>query len=109
MKFRGSSAIATIGKLYKIFTPRQRKSFGVLVFFTFISSITDLLGLFTVIPVIGLVLSDSFYNTLTGNFGFIAQFNKQELLLIAVLFFTVLIIAKNAFGLYINRMQVRFV
>ena len=109
MKFRGSSAIATIGKLYRIFTPRQRRSFKALVFFTFISSITDLLGLFTVIPVIGLVLSDTFYNTLTTTLPFFAQFGKPELLLVAVLFFTVLIIAKNAFGLYINRMQVRFV
>ena len=109
MNIREGSPIAAISKVYKIFTPKQRKSFRVLVFFTFISSITDLLGLFTVIPVIGLVLSDSFYNTVITKLPMISQFDKQQLLLLSVLLFTVLIIAKNLFGLYINKMQVRFV
>ena len=109
MNLRESSPITAISKLYRIFTPKQRKSFRVLVFFTFISSITDLLGLFTVIPVIGLVLSDSFYNTVITKLPMISQFDKQQLLLLSVLLFTVLIIAKNLFGLYINKMQVRFV
>ncbi|HYD22820.1 MAG TPA: ABC transporter ATP-binding protein [Flavipsychrobacter sp.] len=109
MNIREGSPIAAISKVYKIFTPKQRKSFRVLVFFTFISSITDLLGLFTVIPVIGLVLSDSFYNTVITRLPMISQFDKQQLLLLSVLLFTVLIIAKNLFGLYINKMQVRFV
>jgi ABC-type multidrug transport system fused ATPase/permease subunit len=109
MNFRGGKPIAVIGRLYKIFTPAQKRSFRVLVFFTFISSITDLLGLFTVIPVIGLVLSDSFYNTFITKVPAIAHFDKEQLLLISVLTFTVLIVAKNLFGLYINRMQVRFV
>jgi ATP-binding cassette, subfamily B, bacterial PglK len=109
MNLREGSPIAAISKLYRIFTPKQKKSFRVLVFFTFISSITDLLGLFTVIPVIGLVLSDSFYNTAITKVPAIAQFDKQQLLLLSVLVFTVLIIAKNIFGLFINKMQVRFV
>ena len=109
MNIREGSPVAAISKVYKIFTPKQRKSFRVLVFFTFISSITDLLGLFTVIPVIGLVLSDSFYNTVITKLPMISQFDKQQLLLLSVLLFTVLIIAKNLFGLYINKMQVRFV
>ena len=109
MNIREGSPVAAISNVYKIFTPKQRKSFRVLVFFTFISSITDLLGLFTVIPVIGLVLSDSFYNTVITKLPMISQFDKQQLLLLSVLLFTVLIIAKNLFGLYINKMQVRFV
>jgi ABC-type multidrug transport system fused ATPase/permease subunit len=109
MSIGGNSPLAAIGKLNRIFTPRQRKGFKALTFFTFISSITDLLGLFSVIPVIGLVLSDPFYGTVTTKWPAIAQFDKQELLLISVLIFTVLIIAKNIFGLYINKMQVNFV
>ena len=99
MNIREGSPVAAISKVYKIFTPKQRKSFRVLVFFTFISSITDLLGLFTVIPVIGLVLSDSFYNTVITKLPMISQFDKQQLLLLSVLLFNVLIIANNLIGL----------
>ena len=109
MNLGGGSPVAAVNKLYRIFTPGQRKAFRVLVFFTFISSITDLLGLFTVIPVIGLVLSDTFYNTVILKLPFISGFDKQQLLLLSVSIFAVLIVAKNIFGLYINRMQVRFV
>ncbi|MBL7718063.1 MAG: ABC transporter ATP-binding protein [Flavipsychrobacter sp.] len=109
MNARGGSIFSAVSKLQRIFTPKQRKRFRVLVFFTFISSITDLLGLFTVIPVIGLVLSDTFYNTFITRVPALAGLDKQHLLMLSVGIFTALIILKNLFGLYINKMQVRFV
>lgn len=109
MKFRGTTALSTISKLYNIFNRKQKKSFGWLVVLTFLSSISDLVGLIFVIPVVSLVLSDKSYNTITHALPFLSQFNQQQLLLITVSIFFLLIVAKNLFGLYINRLQVRFV
>lgn len=109
MNFKGTSALSSIGKLYKIFNQRQKKYFAWLVLFTFISSITDLLGLALIIPVIGLVLSPASYNTLISYMPFMSGFSKNELLLVIVAVFLILIVAKNAFGLYINKLQVSFV
>ncbi len=109
MKFRGTTALSTINKLYNIFNRKQKKSFGWLVFFTFLSSISDLLGLTAVIPVVSLVLSEKSYNTIIRLVPFLAGFNKEQLLLISAGAFFVLIIAKNLFGLYINYLQVKFV
>ena len=109
MAFRGTNAVSSISKLYNIFNRKQKKSFGWLVFFTFLSSISDLLGLIFVIPVVSLVLSEKSYNTIIHTAPSLAGFNKEQLLLLTVSVFFVLIIAKNVFGLYINRLQVRFV
>lgn len=109
MNFKGTSALSSIGKLYRIFNQRQKRYFAWLVLFTFISSITDLLGLALIIPVIGLVLSPASYNTLISYMPFMSGFSKNELLLVIVAVFLILIVAKNAFGLYINKLQVNFV
>jgi ABC-type multidrug transport system fused ATPase/permease subunit len=109
MKFRGTTALSTINKLYNIFNRKQKKSFGWLVVLTFLSSISDLMGLIFVIPVVSLVLSDKSYNTITNALPFLASLSKQQLLLLTVGIFFMLIVAKNLFGLYINRQQVRFV
>jgi ABC-type multidrug transport system fused ATPase/permease subunit len=109
MAFRGTTALSSIGKLYKIFNHRQKKAFGWLLFLTFFGSLTDLIGLFSIIPVIGIVLSEHFYNTVVHNYPIIALLTKTELLLWSLAFFLVLIVSKNVFGLYINRLQVRFV
>jgi ABC-type bacteriocin/lantibiotic exporter with double-glycine peptidase domain len=97
-----------IRKLYGIFSEKQKTAFAWLVFFSLLSSVTDLLGLSFIIPVVAMVLSDHFYITLTHKFAFFSGFSKNELLLLAAFVFFVLIIAKNVFGLYVNRMQVKF-
>ncbi|MBS1585399.1 MAG: ABC transporter ATP-binding protein [Bacteroidetes bacterium] len=109
MKLRGTSALSTINKLYKIFNRRQIKAFGWLAFLTFLSSIADLAGLMSVIPVVSLVLSEKSYQTITKAVPALSAYNKEQLLLITVGIFFALIVAKNLFGLYINRLQVRFV
>lgn len=80
-----------------------------LVFWTFISSVTDLLGLSLIIPVVGLVMSETFYTTVVTNFPILGSFTKNELLIYTVAAFFLLIVLKNAFGLLINWMQVSFV
>lgn len=80
-----------------------------LVFWTFISSVTDLLGLSLIIPVVGLVMSETFYTTVITNFPMLGNFTKNELLIYTVAAFFLLIVLKNAFGLLINWMQVSFV
>jgi len=109
MNFRGIAALSTIGKLYRIFNAKQKTAFTWLIFLTFISSITDLIGLAGVIPVIGIVLSKTYYDTMIHTIPVLAHLSKEQLLLTLVGLFFVLIVAKNAFGLYINRVQVRFV
>jgi ABC-type multidrug transport system fused ATPase/permease subunit len=109
MNFRGIAALSTIGKLYKILNAKQRKAFTWLIVLTFISSITDLVGLAGVIPVIGMVLSKTYYESIIHAVPVFASFSKEQLLMIFVGLFFVLIVGKNAFGLYINRVQVRFV
>ncbi|MGZ3778175.1 MAG: ABC transporter transmembrane domain-containing protein, partial [Mucilaginibacter sp.] len=109
MSFRGNTALSTIGKLYKIFNTGQKKQFNWLIFLTFVSSISDLVGLYFIIPVVGLVLSPTYYNSVIHFAPFLGHFAKNELLLIFVGIFFIIIIAKNAFGLYINRLQVTFV
>ena len=83
MKIKGTNALATIGQLYRIFNSRQKKAFGWLIFFTFISSITDLLGLTMIIPIVGLVLSEEFYGSVISYLPFLEPFSKEELLLIS--------------------------
>ena len=103
------AAVVSVRKLYHIFNAKQKRAFGWLVFLTFLSSISDLVGLSFVIPVVGIVLSDTFYNTLITKMDFLAQFGQKELLLIFVAGLFILILVKNIFGLYINWLQVKFV
>lgn len=109
MNFRGIAALSTIGKLYRILNAKQKKAFTWLVVLTFISSITDLVGLAGVIPVIGMVLSKTYYETIVHAIPIFAGFSKEQLLMTFIGLFFILIVGKNAFGLYINRVQVRFV
>ncbi|MCB0700319.1 MAG: ABC transporter ATP-binding protein [Chitinophagales bacterium] len=110
MKFeRGTSAIAYTGKLYRLFNHKQKREFKGLIVLTFIASITDLVGLSLIIPVVGLVLSETFYDSITTQITILANFSKTELLLYTVAAFFFLIVAKNAFGLWINKLQVNFV
>ncbi|MCB9045602.1 MAG: ABC transporter ATP-binding protein [Chitinophagales bacterium] len=109
MKLKKRNALSYVAKLYNIFNRKQKKSFNWLVFWTFISSITDLLGLSLIIPVVGLVMSESFYETVATNYPFLATFSKNELLVYTVALFFLMIVAKNAFGLLINWLQVAFV
>ncbi|MCB0697115.1 MAG: ABC transporter ATP-binding protein [Chitinophagaceae bacterium] len=109
MKLKKRNALSYVAKLYNIFNRKQKKSFNWLVFWTFISSITDLLGLSLIIPVVGLVMSESFYETVATNYPFLSTFSKNELLIYTVALFFLMIVAKNAFGLLINWLQVAFV
>lgn len=109
MNFKNNAAFAAISKLYRIFNHKQKKQFNWLVFLTFITSITDIVGLASIIPVVGLVLTDDFYNKLTSTVPFLSSFSRHHLLVVIVLFFVFVIILKNLFGLYVNRLQVRFV
>jgi ABC-type bacteriocin/lantibiotic exporter with double-glycine peptidase domain len=109
MKLKKRYALSYVAKLYNIFNKKQKKTFNWLVFWTFISSITDLLGLSLIIPVVGLVMSETFYTTVITNYPILAGFTKNELLIYTVAAFFLLIVAKNAFGLLINWLQVNFV
>lgn len=109
MKIPGQEAISSIKKLYRLFNQKQQKAFKWLIFFTFIGSATDLIGLSFIIPIVGLVLSDDFYNKIIVQFPGISAVSKNQLLLLAVSVFFLVIVLKNAFGLLINRIQVNFV
>lgn len=109
MKLKKRYALSYVAKLYNIFDRKQKKTFNWLVFWTFISSITDLVGLSLIIPVVGLVMSETFYTTVVTNYPILADFTKNELLIYTVAAFFLLIVAKNAFGLLINWLQVSFV
>lgn len=109
MKLKKRNALSYVAKLYNIFNRKQKKTFNWLVFWTFISSITDLVGLSLIIPVVGLVMSETFYTTVITNYPILSGFTKNELLIYTVIAFFLLIIAKNAFGLLINWLQVSFV
>lgn len=109
MNLSNNQTIVTLRKLYSIFNRHQKRKFIWLIFLTFIGSITDLLGLAGVIPIVGLVLNDEYYNSLIKFAPFISNIPKEHLLLILTGLFFLVIIAKNAFGLYINKVQVNFV
>ena len=108
MNLKGTNAFSSAKQLYRLFNKRQKKSFSWLVVLTFISSIADLVGLGFVIPVVGLVLSDTFYDSITTKLPFLSSFSKNELLIYTILFFFLIIVLKNLFGLYINKLQVKF-
>ncbi len=110
MKFqRGTSSIAYIGKLYGLFNNKQKRQFKGLIILTFVASISDLLGLSLIIPVVGLVMSETFYDSITTQIPILESFSKNELLMYTIAAFFILIIGKNAFGLWINKLQVNFV
>lgn len=109
MNLKQVGAVASSAKLYKLFTPAQKKHFFWLVVFTFISSLTDLIGLGFVIPVVGLVLSEDFHKTMGAAVPALSSLSKNQLLIYTVSIFFLIIILKNAFGLYINKLQVNFV
>ncbi|HRO42894.1 MAG TPA: ABC transporter ATP-binding protein [Flavipsychrobacter sp.] len=109
MERKSNNVFSALRKLYSIFNQSQKRKFGWLVFFTFLSSISDLVGLGFVIPVVGLVLSESFHERFVAFAPFLSSFNKEHLLLITVGLFFLLIVVKNLFGLYINKLQVNFV
>lgn len=109
MSGKGNGILSVFKKLYGIFSLKQRGAFNRLIALTFLGSVTDLLGLGLLIPVVGLVLSDEFYEKLVTGYPAIAGYSKEQLLLYAVSIFFILIIAKNIFSLYISRRQVGFV
>lgn len=109
MNLRNNHTVLTLTKLYGIFNHKQKRKFGWLIFLTFLSSVSDLVGLAGVIPIVGLVLNEEYYNTLIKFAPFASVFSKEQLLLVIVGLFFLLIIAKNAFGLLINKIQVNFV
>jgi ATP-binding cassette, subfamily B, bacterial PglK len=109
MEARTGNIFSVLNKLYRIFDKKQKRKFNWLIVFTFFSSVADLLGLSFVIPIVGLVLSDTFHDKFVTVFPAVATLSKEGLLLASVGVFFLLIIAKNLFGLYINKLQVNFV
>lgn len=109
MEQHGNNTFSVLKKLYRIFNKKQKAKFRWLIFFTFLSSISDLVGLGFVIPIVGLVLSESFHARFVQVFPFTASLSKEHLLLASIGVFFFLIIIKNLFGLYINKLQVNFV
>lgn len=109
MNLKNNAAFAAISKLYKVFNAKQKKQFRWLCFLTFITSITDIVGLASIIPVVGLVLTDSFYGELIKALPFFSSFSRNHLLVIIVVLFVLIIIVKNLFGLYVNKLQTKFV
>ncbi|HTN47123.1 MAG TPA: ABC transporter ATP-binding protein [Flavipsychrobacter sp.] len=109
MKIKETAAFTAIVKLYGMFTAAQKRKFQWLLVLTFISSVTDILGLATIIPVVGVVLTDSFYQKLLLRFPLLAGLSKNSLLLWITALFLVAIVLKNLFGLFVNYLQVKFV
>lgn len=109
MALKSNNIFSALKKLHSVFNPGQKRKFRWLIFFTFLSSISDLVGLGFVIPVVGLVLSESFHERFVHFAPFLSGFSKEHLLLLTVSAFFLLIVIKNLFGLYINKLQVRFV
>lgn len=109
MELKTNNVFSALRKLYSIFNDSQKRKFGWLLVFTFLSSISDLVGLGFVIPVVGLVLSETFHQRFVSAVPFLSGLNKEQLLLLAVGLFFLLIVLKNLFGLYINKLQVNFV
>ena len=109
MEAKGNNVFSAMRKLYSIFNDSQKRKFGWLVFFTFLSSLGDLIGLGFVIPVVGLVLSETFHEKFVSAIPFLSGLGKEQLLILTVGLFFALIVAKNLFGLYINKLQVNFV
>lgn len=109
MAVKGLSALTSSRRLYRLFNASQKKQFIWLILLTFIGSISDLVGLAFVLPLISLVLSPESYHTLVTKVPSLASLTKNELLLYSALLFFVVIILKNLLGLYINKLQVTFV
>lgn len=109
MELKTNNVFSALRKLYSIFNDSQKRKFGWLLVFTFLSSISDLVGLGFVIPVVGLVLSETFHQRFVSAVPFLSGLSKEQLLLLAVGLFFLLIVVKNLFGLYINKLQVNFV
>src|SRR5687768_2345836 len=106
---KNTPAFAAISRLYGIFNTQQKRQFQWLLVLSFISSITDLLGLASIIPVVGIVLTDTFYQKFITLVPIFSGMTKEVLLITIIGFFLVIIILKNLFGLYINYLQVKFV
>lgn len=109
INIRNNQTLAVFKKLYHIFDAKQKIRFKWLVVLTFISSLTDLIGLAFVIPIVGLVLDENFYGMVIQTLPFLDEIPRNTLLLFTVAGFFLIIIAKNMFGLYINKIQVQFV
>jgi ABC-type bacteriocin/lantibiotic exporter with double-glycine peptidase domain len=109
MAAKGKNVFSTLRKLYNVFNSGQKKKFKGLVFLTFIGSLTDLIGLSFIIPIIGLVLSEEFYSKVVTAMPFFTTTSKNILLLYSVFLFFLVILVKNAIGLIINKVQVNFV
>jgi ABC-type multidrug transport system fused ATPase/permease subunit len=104
-----NNTLSTIRKLYNILNNEQKRNFGLLAVLTFFSSLSDLIGLALVIPVVGLVLSDKFYNAIGDYVHILAHLSRTEMLIYTVILMFVLIVLKNIFGLWVNKLQVNFV
>src|SRR5579875_769009 len=102
MRVSNFIGFSSFSKLYRIFNPRQRKTFVWLAMLTFISSIADLAGLLLIVPVVKLVLAPASYNSIIHTVPFLANFSKENLLLLCVALFFLLVVSKNAFGLLVN-------
>ncbi len=101
--------LTTFRKLYGVFSREQKKAFNRLVVLTFIGSVTDLAGLGLLVPVMGLVFSDTAYRKLISYLPSLSGYSRNELMLYAIALFFLVIIIKNLFSLYVNRVQVNFV
>lgn len=108
-KLKNSAAFIAISKLYTMFNGAQQKQFHWLLVLTFITSFTDILGLASIIPVVGIVLTDTFYQKFVAAIPLLSGLSKNEVLIAVVLCFLIIIILKNLFGLFVNYLQVRFV
>ena len=100
---------STFKKLYGIFSQRQRRAFNGLVVLTFFGSVADLAGLGLLVPLIGLVFSDTAYQKLVAYLPSLAVYDRQHLMMYTIVLFFSFIIIKNLFSLYISRRQVNFV
>lgn len=104
-----TSSIAAIRNMYRLFDKAFKKRFKWLVASTFFSSLADLVGLSFLIPVIGLVLTNDFYSRIVQRLPFLSGTTQEKLLIYASAIFFAIIVIKNLFILFVNKLQVRFV
>jgi ABC-type bacteriocin/lantibiotic exporter with double-glycine peptidase domain len=95
-------------RLFGIFNPTQRKTFVKVVLLSFLNTLLDIAGLSLVIPVIAIVLSNTFYDNISNSIPLISSLTRNQLTLYAVGILLIAIVAKNLFSIVVAKVQARF-
>jgi ABC-type bacteriocin/lantibiotic exporter with double-glycine peptidase domain len=69
----------SLGSLLKILTPKQRKTFFIIFFMSFASSVMDVMGIGLIVPLVTLILDTSFFLNTLNRFTSIININVLNL------------------------------